>query len=86
MCGPIGLSIVVHHLSCLEIMAWLHLARPCCSHRSSGGIPFPLLDLLQRLHGAVQGMSVISPELGVCAFEGGVAVGFGFLDPVEWQR
>jgi hypothetical protein len=28
-------------------------------------------------------MSVISPELGVCAFEGWVAVGFRLLDAVE---
>lgn len=34
----------------------------------------------QSLHGAVESMSVVSPELGVGSFERGVAVGLGLLD------
>lgn len=37
----------------------------------------------QRPHRAVQRMPVVSPELGVGAFERGVAVGLGLLDAVE---
>jgi len=43
-------------------------------------IPLPLLNLLQRLHGAVQRVLVVSSELRVCAFERGVSVGFGLVD------
>ena len=42
--------------------------------------PLAFLYLLQRLHRSVQGMSVISSEFGVCAFEGGVSVSFGLFD------
>ena len=31
-------------------------------------------------------MSVISPELGVCSFEGGVTVGLGLLDSIDKDR
>lgn len=43
-------------------------------------IPLPLLDLLQRLHGAMQRVLVVSSELRVCTFEGRVSVGFGLVD------
>jgi hypothetical protein len=68
------------------MLGWvgLHLAPAVFGIESSGGIPLSLLDLLQRLHRAMQSMSVVSPELGVGAFEGGVAVGFGFLDTVKF--
>ena len=32
-------------------------------------VSLAFLDLFQRLHRAVQGVLVVSPELGVCAFE-----------------
>jgi hypothetical protein len=41
-----------------------------------------LLDLLERPHGAVQRVSVISPKLGVGAVEGRVSVGLGLFDTV----
>jgi hypothetical protein len=46
-------------------------------------LPLPLLNLLQRPHGAVQRMLVVPSELGVGAFEGGVAEGFWFLNTIQ---
>ena len=40
------------------------------------------LKAYQSLHRTVQRMSMVSPELGICAFERWVAVGLGFLDAV----
>ena len=37
----------------------------------------------QRLHGAVQSVSVVAAELGVNTLEGGVTVGLRLLDTVE---
>jgi len=45
-------------------------------------ISLALLDFLQRLHSAVQRMPMVSSELGVCAFERRVSVGFWLLDPI----
>jgi hypothetical protein len=47
-------------------------------------IPLPLLNLLQRPHGAVQRVLVVPSEFGVGAFEGGVAECFWFFDPVSY--
>ena len=40
----------------------------------------------QRLHRSVQRMSVVSSELGVGAFEGGISVGFWLLDTIRRDR
>lgn len=37
----------------------------------------------QSSHGAVQRMPMVPPELRVCAFERGVAMGFGLFDTVQ---
>lgn len=39
-------------------------------------------ETYQRLHGALQRMPVVPPELGVCSLERRVAVGLGLLDTV----
>ena len=39
----------------------------------------------QSFHRAVQRMSVVSSELGVCAFEGRVAIGSGLLDTTKFK-
>lgn len=49
----------------------------------SHGVSLALLDLLERLHGAVQRMPMVSPEFGICAFEGGVAEGLWLFDALE---
>jgi len=45
----------------------------------------PLRSTYQRLHRPVQRMPMVPPELGVCAIERGVAVGFWLLDTAEAQ-
>lgn len=40
----------------------------------------------QSLHGPVQRMPMVPPELGIRAFEGRVAVRFGFFDANCYQR
>ena len=48
----------------------------------SSSISFSLLHLLECSHRAVQGVLVVSSELGVGAFERGVAIGLGLFDAV----
>ena len=38
----------------------------------------------QSFHRAVKGVPMVSPKLGVGAFEGGIAVGFGLFDAEEF--
>lgn len=49
----------------------------------SCGISLSLFNLLERLHCTVQCVSVISSELGICAFQGRISVGLGLLDAVK---
>jgi hypothetical protein len=53
------------------------------SFKASHGDLVPLRSTYQRLHRPVQRMPMVPPELGVCAVEGGVAVGFWLLDTAE---
>ena len=39
----------------------------------------------KSLHGAVQSMSVVSPEFGVGAVERWVSVALGLFDTVRWR-
>jgi len=55
------------------------------SFKASHGDLVPLRSTYQRLHRPVQRMPMVPPELGVCAIERGVAVGFWLLDTAEAQ-
>ena len=46
----------------------------------SGSFSLALLHFLQRLHCAVQSMSVVSSEFGVCALQGRISVCLWLLD------
>lgn len=65
------------HTSCSVLCISLHILKALRS------IPLALLDLLERLHGTVQSVLVVSSELRVCALEGGVSVGFGLVDTID---
>lgn len=45
-------------------------------------LPLSLLDLLKRLHGSVQGVSVVSSELRIGALQRRISVGLWLLDTV----
>jgi len=65
---------------CVAEHLFLRYLKP--SERYLSGLTLPLLELLKRLRGAVESMSVVSSELGVGSVQAGVTEGLRLLDAV----